>query len=110
MLLLPLLNDSFIKQIQSDYQFSDVTIDANYCIVNLNKNIIIVSFFMIVDKYKKRVCKINFYAISCNLLLNLISQHYSIYNYISLSHALYLGKEIYKAELSNVFRQRYIQS
>lgn len=110
MFLLPLLNDSFIKQIQYDRKLLDLRIDNNYCIVNFNKNMIIVSVFVITDRYKNRICRINFYAISCELLLNLISQHESIYIYISFSHALYLGKEIYKMELSKIFKQIYVQS
>lgn len=110
MFLLPLLNDSFIKQIQYDYQLSDLCIDSNYCILNFSDNMIIVSLFVIANKCKHRVCRINFYAVSCELLLNLISQHNSIYTYLSFSHALYLGKEIYKMELSKVFNQIYVQS
>lgn len=110
MLLLPLLNDSFIKQIQCNYQLLDFSIDSHYCIVNLNKNMIIVSVFILADKNKNRLCRINFYAMSSDLLLNLISQHYSIDSHISLSHALYLGKEIHKAELSIIFKQIYVQS
>lgn len=110
MFLLPLLNDSFIKQIQLDYQSLNLCIDSSYCIVNFNRNMIIVSIFVINDKYKNRVCRINFYAISCELLLNLIGQHKSIHYYVSFSHALYLGKEICKVELSNIFNQVYVQS
>lgn len=110
MFLLPLLNDSFIKQIQSDYQLLNLCIDNNYCIINFNKNMIIVSIFVVTDKYKNRVCRMNFYAISCELLLNLIGQHKSINAYVSFRHALYLGKEIYKIELSKVFHQGYVQS
>lgn len=110
MFLLPLLNDSFIKQLQSDYQLLNLCIDNNYCIINFNKNMIIVSIFVTIDKYKNRLCRINFYAISCELLLNLMDQHKSMHFYVSFSHALYLGKEIYKMELSNIFNQGYVQS
>ena len=110
MFLLPLLNDSFIKQIQTYCQSLDMAIDNNYCMISLNKSTIIISIFIFINRNTNRICRMNFYAISSVQLFNLISQHNALNTYISLSHALYIGKEIHKIEMTNIFKQRYVQS
>ena len=110
MSLLPILNDSFIKQVQYVNQPINFELDNQYCLISISKDMIIVSFIIPVSKPKKRICRVNFYAMSCNTILSLIVQHHSISDSVSFSHALYIGKEIYKAELSNIFTQKYIQS
>ena len=107
MFLLPILNDSFIKQVSSRYL--DYCFDSNYCIISLNRGIIKLSLFIIINQYNHQSCQINFSANSSYLLFHLISKHSSLYKYISLNHILYIGKEVYKAELSNIFHQVYIQ-
>lgn len=83
--------------------------DKNYCLITVKSSIIKLSLFIIVDAYRQHICQINFHSISSNRLFNLINKHCYISRYISFSHTLYLGKEIYKAQLSNSFQQKYIQ-
>lgn len=107
MFLLPILNDSFINEVSNKYL--DFCFDSNYCIISLNRGIIKLSLFIIISQYNNQKYQINFSANSSYLLFHLISQHSSLYKYISLNHVLYIGKEVYKAELSNIFHQIYIQ-
>lgn len=109
MCLLPILNDSFIRQkrvIQQNYKFSA---DSTYCLISVKRKAIVCSLFTVQHGQKKCFCQINFSAISSSLLFNIISKHRGLCNYLSLSHLLYIGKEIYKADLSKTFHQEYIQ-
>ena len=109
MSLLPILNDSFIKKIQFNNKLFNTTLDNNYCIINLKNETVQLSLFIVNNRDIYDICRINFYAFSSNLLFSLIYRHHTISQYISLSHALYIGKEIYKAELSKVLKQTYLQ-
>ena len=109
MFLLPILNDSFIKSIQVHNKALNIAVDGSYCVITLSKNKLKCSFFIIFNKNTVKICQVNFCAISCDILFYLISQHYAMSQYISVGHALYIGKEIYKAELSNTLNQIYIQ-
>lgn len=108
MFLVPLLNNYCIKQINNNNICLDPLIDSDYCIIHLKGKLIICSYFQSIDA-KQTFCQINFYNVSSNLLLDIIAQHQFLLQSISLSHALYLGKEIYKAELSKILSQLYIQ-
>ena len=107
MFLVPLLNDSFIKN--KDLSFNSL-IDDDYCLIYLYEQLIICSYFRYADKRKSKICRVNFIAISSDVLFNLISKHNALIDRISFSHSLYLAKEIYKAELSTICVQAYIQS
>lgn len=85
-------------------------IGNDYCIISLRKENIIISYFRFIDKKKFNICQVNFISSSSNLLFDLINKHHLLVKSISLSHALYIGKEIYKAELSKILLQEYIQS
>ena len=87
-------------------------IDINYSTISIYKNNLVFSLVVIVDKKKKKRggCIVNFYAFSYKQLLILINMHDNLFGSISFGHALYIGKEIYKAELSKIFNQNYIQS
>lgn len=107
MFLVPLLNDSFIKN--KDVLLSSL-IDDNYCLIYLYKQLIICSYIRYTSEKKSKICRVNFIAVSSDLLFNLISKHNALIHNMSFSHSLYIAKEIYKAELSNIFLQSYIQS
>lgn len=87
-------------------------IDTNYSTISVYKKNLVFSFVVILDKKKpkKRVCIVNFYALSYRQLFSLINIYEALFCSISFKHALYIGKEIYKAELSKIFNQKYIQS
>lgn len=104
-----ILNDSFIKP-KKNLPFGMLNIDTNYSIIYIYKKKIIFSFVMLIDKRQCRCCKINFYASSSTKLYELISKQNALFLSISLYHILYIGKEIYRAELSEVFKQKYVQS
>lgn len=85
-------------------------IDNDYFIVTVRKEEIIASYFRLIDKNEFEICQVNFISLSSDVLFNLIIKHNSLLKSISLSHSLYIGKEIYKAELSKILLQKYIQS
>jgi len=58
------------------------------------------------QKIEMPICFTSKNAIS---MYQLLSYHVNFSRKISLSHALYLGQEIYKAELARVVGQVYIQ-
>lgn len=98
----------------NEINFSDLSleksIDNDYCMISLKKETIIISYFKYIQQKKFNICQVNFIALSSDSLFNLIIKHNLFFKYISLSHALYLGKEIYKAELSKTLLQKYVQS
>ena len=87
-------------------------IDINYSTISVYRKNLVFSLVIIVDKkeQKKRSCKVNFYAFYYKDLFSLINMYEAIFDSISFRHALYMGKEIYKAELSKIFNQKYLQS
>lgn len=107
--MLPILNDSFIKR-RKNLLFGMLNIDKNYSIVYIYKKKIIFSFVVVIDETEYRCCKINFYASSSTKLYEVINNQNVLFLSISLYHILYIGKEIYRAELSEVFKQKYVQS
>ncbi len=109
MFLRPNLNDSFINQKQQLSQNQLLLTDSSYCMIAVERDMIRCSFFLYIE-IKDCYCQINFSALSSNLLFDLICKHYNLCNYISFYHILYIGKEIYKAELAKTFQQTYRQS
>lgn len=87
-------------------------IDTNYSTISVYRENLVFSLVIIVDKkeQKKQGCKVNFYAFSYEELFSLINMYEAVFCSISFKHALYMGKEIYKAELSKIFNQKYLQS
>jgi hypothetical protein len=82
--------------------------DSSYCVIDVKDDILRFSLF--IARNNHMLCQVNFYANSSTLLFYLINQHSMIFEYISFEHALYVGREIYKAELSKILCQKYIQS
>ena len=108
--LLPTLNNTFLYKKERIDRTLSVFIDNSYSTISLKESLIQCSFFVYIQGEQNRSCQINFSAISCNLLFHLISKHRSLYSHMSFYHILYMGKEIYKAELSQIFKQKYRQS
>ena len=65
---------------------------------------------MVTNETRCRCCTVNFYASSSTRLYKVIGDQKFLFLSISLHHILYIGKEIYKAELSQLLRQIYVQS
>lgn len=90
--------------------------DSFYCIVRiiLNKKLSLFCFnysssVWMGQKIKRMYYPICFSAKSSTTIIKLFSLH-SCYKIMSMNHALYLGKELYKAELSLILHQVYIQN
>lgn len=81
----------------------------DYCQIR-TKNLTILCSYFIFQIHQDCYCQIDFYGSSCKHIFYLIGNHQYINNNILFSHALYLGKEIYKAELTQQLSQVYIQS
>lgn len=85
-------------------------ISSAYFIVKVkNENIITVSYFSGINGLELRYVQIDFCSTSCQRICELIYFHIPIYNNISCDHALYLGRELYKAEMCIIMQQFYIQ-
>lgn len=109
MFFFPKINLTFLKSIKSSNKRFNLCLDKDYCIIEVKHKIIIFSYFRPFLKNKNQYYQINFYSYSADVLCNLINQHNGLARSISLSHALYIGQEIYKAELSIILFQQYIQ-
>lgn len=109
MFLFPKLNYTFLSGIQANKQDMKVYVDKDYCIVRVKNELIIVSYFRSCLKHNSQYYQIDFSSYSAEALYNLINQHNYLLRSISLSHALYISQEIYKAELSIILFQAYIQ-
>lgn len=110
MFLLPQINYVFLKNIKYNHKNSDNTIDSSYCVITVKNNLIICSYFRFSENNSDQYYQINFSSNSADLLFDLINEHDYLSQLISLGHALYLGKEIYKAELTLILLQVYVQS
>lgn len=110
MFLSPFCNNSFVKEIKRQHCQLERFPDDNYFLIYVKANRIVCLYFILNGLNESPICHVNFSALSSDLLISLISRHKSLSQFISMSHALYLGKEIYKAELSRVCSQLYVQS
>ena len=107
---LPQINNVFLKSITDNHKFSSKIIDNDYCIITVKNSLIFCSYFRFSENNFDRYYQIDFSSTSSDLLFDLINEHHYLSQFISLSHALYLGKEIYKAELALTLSQLYIQA
>lgn len=83
--------------------------DKNYCLIQSNINNIILHYFSVISSVKTQIYPTCFIAKTTNSIYKLISLH-CCFDTCSPSHLLYLGKELYKLELSSYLKQKYIQS
>lgn len=83
--------------------------DCSYFLIRVVKNFSIELYYYSSKKnnyiYNYPIC---FCANDIHLIIDLLNLHDFI-NMISSTHLIYLGKELYKAELSIFFNQIYIQ-
>nr|BCB92343.1 hypothetical protein [Grateloupia asiatica] len=88
--------------------------DNFYCLIRLQKNrtISLCLFESIqnsLENYDKNIYPICFTAVSADSMYILLSKH-DLFKKLSINHVLYLGQELYKAELSVIFNQSYVQN
>jgi hypothetical protein len=85
-----------------------------YCIVRqIKPSKIRVIFYQIHSNFfgcSKMNCPVIFTQNKALILSYLIELHREVYKQLSTSHALYLGIELMKVELSVVMQQKYIQN
>nr|QVY58233.1 hypothetical protein [Eucheuma denticulatum] len=82
--------------------------DKYYCLIQVKTNYGVSMYFFCLNKNMSQY-PICISATSSQILYDLISLHYYLHH-LSVVHYLYLGKELYKAELALYFQQEYIQS
>ncbi len=89
--------------------------DSFYCLVRIMFQKKIVLYYIVkkdnLASYKKDSMYLYptcFTANSANSMIKLLSLH-NFFAMSSIKHALYLGKELYKAEIALIFNQIYIQ-
>ena len=83
--------------------------DNCYCLIRLiNQKNITLYYFINMNKHKGNypICLTGYRS---EVIHKLISLH-NDFNCLSINHCLYLGKELYKAELALIFHQEYIQN
>nr|YP_010986024.1 hypothetical protein NDC12_pgp194 [Polyopes affinis]WOL36942.1 hypothetical protein [Polyopes affinis] len=85
--------------------------DDYYCSIRLyeNKSITLFLFHNNIISYKVNTYPICFTASSISLIHMLLSKHHYFKSF-SVNHILYIGQELYKAELSLMFDQVYVQN
>ena len=80
-----------------------------YCKVYVcSRRYIYVGFYISVGN--KIVTQVLFKSTSAQALIKLIICHVFIVSHLSVSHALYIGGELVKAETAIIMRQEYIQN
>lgn len=86
------------------------SISSAYFMVKVkSENVITMSYFSGIRSLGLGYIQIDFCGTSCETICGLIYFHIPIYNNISCDHALYLGRELYKAQVCMIMRQFYIQ-
>nr|YP_010485072.1 conserved hypothetical plastid protein [Hypnea cervicornis]UVW80766.1 conserved hypothetical plastid protein [Hypnea cervicornis] len=79
--------------------------DCNYCLISITQKLNI-SLYLFFSKDNYPIC---ITARRSNDIYHLMSLHKS-FDFLSIEHCLYLGRELYKAELALVFNQEYVQN
>nr|YP_010726434.1 hypothetical protein P4D33_pgp137 [Hypnea spinella]WDY84909.1 hypothetical protein [Hypnea spinella] len=82
--------------------------DHSYCLIRITKNFNI-SLYLFFAKNKMPNYPICITSRKSNIIYYLMSLHH-YFSFFSCEHYLYLGKELYKAELALIFNQEYIQN
>lgn len=86
--------------------------DNSYALIRIcNKKTIQVYYFLYSLYYNPTICKypICFTANNSYLMFMLLSVHKTFCSLTTTNHKLYLGKELYKAEISIQLNQEYVQ-
>nr|YP_009313469.1 Hypothetical protein ORF_1 [Galaxaura rugosa]SCW21723.1 Hypothetical protein ORF_1 [Galaxaura rugosa] len=81
-----------------------------YCVININKDkqIYCIVYYRS-DKKNSLDKSVIFKSKKAKRLSQLIQLHNCIYQNLSVSHAIYIGMELMKAEISVIVEQSYIQ-
>lgn len=96
-------------RIYKSHYINKLISNAYFVIKVRNQNFITVSYFSGIGNLETGYVQIDFCGTSCQRICELIYFHIPIYNNISCDHALYLGRELYKAEMCMIMQQSYIQ-
>nr|YP_009628910.1 hypothetical protein [Balbiania investiens]QBX88693.1 hypothetical protein [Balbiania investiens] len=91
---------------------SEVYLPTGYTLINNVLNTKLQLIYIIIEdstSSSSRARSIVFTASNVRQICMLIESHIMIYNKLTISHALYLGKELAKAEISLIMNQQYNQ-
>ncbi len=94
-------------------QKSNIIEDDLYCKINIIVNSYICVKFYASDHsvyLNSSMLQVVFTSTNAESMIKLISIHLLISSNLSISHALYIGGELMKAELALIMRQEYIQN
>lgn len=104
-LLIEILVYNSIYMINNIYQI--INMDTYYCLIKLrSSSSIILYLFHSQYTFKYPLCLV---SSSSSIMYKLMSLHDSFMS-LSFGHVLYLGQELYKAEMSLKLSQDYIQN
>jgi len=85
--------------------------DNFYCLIRItSEHIISLYYFPINHNVLGNTMPTCFTAKTANAMFELISSYRFFSKQISINHALYLGQELYKAEIALKLGQKYIQN
>nr|YP_009313877.1 Hypothetical protein ORF_1 [Hommersandiophycus borowitzkae]SCW22131.1 Hypothetical protein ORF_1 [Hommersandiophycus borowitzkae] len=96
-----------------DYNRLSVTEDSVYCkIIVIPDNYIILAVYLYNNKLfiEDSQTYVIFKATKADTMIHLVQKHLYIYSELSVSHSLYIGCELVKAEIALIMRQDYIQN
>ena len=79
-------------------------LDKTFCLIKKHNEILVLCCYLDQEYI------LYFYGLDTNQIFKIIEHHKQFVNYISIYHSLYLGRELFKAEVSNITNQFYIQS
>lgn len=81
-----------------------MSLDKTFCLIKKHNKILVLCCYL-EQKYS-----IYFYGLDTSQIFEVIGQHQQFFSYISVYHSLYLGRELFKAEIADMTNQFYIQS
>nr|YP_009315106.1 hypothetical protein P8471_pgp150 [Titanophycus setchellii]SCW23561.1 conserved_ORF_1 [Titanophycus setchellii] len=90
-----------------------IVMDKLYCKINIIVNNYIYVKFYAYDgnlALARTLVQVSFKSTSAQSMMTLISSHLYIVSSLSVRHALYIGAELAKAEISMIMQQEYIQN
>jgi hypothetical protein len=101
-----------LKKINSNNYISKINLlnMTSYCIIKVLDNKTIQLSYYVALSMRETYVPIIFTANNAKSICDLMQYHQNIFITLSSCHALYLGRELIKAEFALIMNQQYVQS
>jgi Domain of unknown function (DUF4346) len=114
---MPILNNNYLQIINdTDRLLNALNISRFqcYCIIQVNNNDNLkLSFYKTIlplnSSFQKYLIPVVFIAKTAKNICMLLQYHNNIFSNLSCDHALYLGRELIKAEIALIMHQQFVQ-